>query len=148
VKSKLLFTLIAALSVATFAVSQAQQAAAGSDEQTLIGLEMQWLKADQTNNPDLAAPLMSDKYTALSVTGAIEDKAQALADFKTRKYTSADYEGGVKVVVSGSTAITRGTYLGAGTDSGKPFREHLRWTDTWVKSDGKWQCLATHYSKV
>lgn len=117
-----LLTTFLAATVVT--VSHAQPAASSAEEQAVTALEMQWLKADQTNNADLAAPLLSDKYTAMTPTGTIEDKAQALADFKTRKYSSAEYEGGVKVVILGTTAITRGTYVGAGTDSGKPFHEH------------------------
>jgi ketosteroid isomerase-like protein len=46
-------------------------------------------------------------------------------------------------------AIVTGGYKGKGMDSGKPFNEHLRWTDTWVKMpDGKWQLVASHYSPV
>ena len=46
-------------------------------------------------------------------------------------------------------AIATGGYKGKGTDSGKPFDEHLRWTDTWVKMpNGKWQLVASHYSSV
>ena len=46
--------------------------------------------------------------------------------------------------------IVRGGYRGSGTEpSGKPFTEHLRWTDTWVKTPaGKWQVVATQYTPV
>jgi hypothetical protein len=147
-KSNHAFALTMLVAVGAMSLSQAQQSAAVTDEQAVTALEMQWLKADQTNNGDLAAPLMADRYFSVSFTGAIEDKAQTLADFKARRYSSAEYEDGVKVVVLGNTAVARGTYIGSGTDGGKQFHEHLRWTDTWVKTDGKWVCLASHYSKV
>jgi hypothetical protein len=40
--------------------------------------------------------------------------------------------------------------MGSGTESsGKPFAEHLRWTDTWMKTpSGKWQVVATQYTPV
>jgi hypothetical protein len=35
--------------------------------------------------------------------------------------------------------IATGGYKGKGTEEGKLFVEHLRWTDTWVKiPGGKW----------
>lgn len=72
-----------------------------------------------------------------------------LADAKTRKYSSAEYED-VKVTVFGDTAIATGGFKGKGTDaSGKPFDEHARWRDTWVKMPrGKWQCVANQDSLV
>jgi ketosteroid isomerase-like protein len=71
-----------------------------------------------------------------------------LADAKARTWTRAEYED-VKVQVYGDVAIVTGGYKGKGTDSGKPFAEHLRGTDTWVKMpDGKWQLVASHYSAV
>jgi hypothetical protein len=41
-------------------------------------------------------------------------------------------------------------YKGSGTEAnGKPFTEHLRWTDTWVKApSGKWQVVATQYTPI
>jgi ketosteroid isomerase-like protein len=49
------------------------------------------------------------------------------------------------VTVFGKTAIATGGFKGKGTGSdGKPFDDHSRWTDTWVKMpDGKWQCVAS-----
>jgi ketosteroid isomerase-like protein len=57
----------------------------------------------------------------------------------------------VKVTVFGDTAIATGEFKAKGTDarSGKPFEEHDRWTDTWVKMpSGKWQCVATQDSAL
>ena len=77
-----------------------------------------------------------------------KDRAQTLADAKARKWTSAQCED-LKIQAYGDVAIATGGYKGKGTDSGKPFDEHLRWTDTWVKMpDGKWQLVASHYSPV
>jgi hypothetical protein len=46
-------------------------------------------------------------------------------DAKARKWNSAEYED-VKVQVYGDVAIATGGYKGKGTDSAKPFDEHLR----------------------
>jgi len=102
-----------------------------------------------TNNPDLLAPLLADKLVSTSSDGKVSGKAEALARAKATKYNSAEYTD-VKVTVLGDTAIATGGFKGKGTDpSGKPFDEEERWTDTWVKMpSGKWQCVATHTSRV
>jgi ketosteroid isomerase-like protein len=56
----------------------------------------------------------------------------------------------VQVTVFGDAAIAIGGFKGKGSDaSGKPFDEHERWTDTWVKMpNGQWQCVATQVSPI
>jgi ketosteroid isomerase-like protein len=115
----------------------------------ILVMENQWLDADKSNNVAVLASLLADKYVATSSSGKLEDKAKTLDDVKTRKYKSTEYED-VQVAVFGSTAIARGGVKSSGTEAdGKPFTEHLRWTDTWVKMPGgKWQCVATQYTAI
>ena len=140
--------LLGLLSLFSVASVQAQQATGGT-EKAIVALENQWLKSQQTNNPDLTAPLLADKYVFTSEDGKVMNKAQSLADAKATKYTFADYEN-VQVTVFGDTAIAIGGGKFKGTDSsGKPMDLHDRFTDTWVKMpDGKWQCVATHASTI
>lgn len=140
--------LLGLLSVGSAAWSQAQQTGGGT-EKAIAALENQWLQSQKTNNPDLVAPLLADKFVSTGSDGKVSNKAGALADAKARKYASAEYEN-VQVTVFGDTAIATGGYKGKGTDaSGKPFDEHERWTDTWVKMpNGKWLCVATQASPV
>lgn len=112
-------------------------------EKTVAGMEQKWLESQQKNNPDLVAPLLSDKMVETMSDGKVMDKAAAMAMAKKMKYTSAEYYD-VKVTAFGDTAIATGGFKGKGTDAeGKPFDTNERWTDTWMKSGGKWQCIAT-----
>jgi hypothetical protein len=99
----------------------------------------------KTNNPDLVAPLLADKFIMTSSEGKVSGKAESLARAKATKYDSVDYDD-VKVTVFGSTAIATGGFTAKGTDaSGKRLDDHERWTDTWVKMPtGHWQCVASH----
>jgi hypothetical protein len=139
--------LVGLLSLGSTAVSQAQQTSAGT-EKAVAALENTWLQSQKMNNPDLLAPLLADRFVSTGSDGKVTNKAQSLAEAKARKYTSADYEN-VQVTVFGNTAIATGGFKGSGTEAGKPFEEHERWTDTWVKMpDGKWQCVATQASPL
>jgi ketosteroid isomerase-like protein len=146
-KKSWIVCLLGLLLLGSAAQSQAQ--ATGGTEKAVAALEEQWLQSQKTNNPDLVAPLLADKFVNTGADGKVLNKAGTLADAKATKYTSMEYED-VKVIVFGDTAIATGGSKAKGTDaSGKPLDEHVRWTDTWVKmSSGKWQCVASHQSPV
>lgn len=57
-----------------------------------MDLENQWLQADKTNNPDMIAASISDKYVATTSQGTLEDKTKTLEEIKSRKYNKAEYE--------------------------------------------------------
>lgn len=140
---------VAAAAPTEMARTQADVQARGGTEQLIAGLEDQWLQSQKMNNPDLVAPLLADKFVSTGSDGKVSDKTQALADAKARTYTHVDYED-VHITVFGDTAIATGGFRGKGTEaSGKPFDEHERWTDTWVKMpNGRWQCVATQVSPI
>jgi ketosteroid isomerase-like protein len=142
-----MWCLIGLLSFGNIAWSQAQTT--GGTEKAVAALEQQWLQSQKTNNPDLVAPLLADKFINTGSDGKVTDKAQALADAKATKYDSAEY-GDLKVTVFGDTAIATGLFTAKGTDpSGKSLDNRERFTDTWVKMpNGKWQCVASHGSPV
>ena len=61
----------------------------GGTEKAVADLEQQWLKSQQTNNPDLIAPHLADKIVATQSDGKVYDKAAAVELAKKTKYTSA-----------------------------------------------------------
>jgi ketosteroid isomerase-like protein len=146
-KKTLMCFLIGLLSLGSAARSQAQ--ATGGTEKAIAALEEQWLQSQKTNNPDLVAPLLADKFVNTGSDGKVMNKAESLAQAKATKYMSAEYED-VKVTVFGDMAVATGGFKATGTDaSGKAMNVHERWTDTWVKMPtGKWQCVATHGSAI
>jgi ketosteroid isomerase-like protein len=146
-KKTLVWCLIGLISLGGAVWSQAQQN--GGTEKSVAALEQQWLQSQKTNNPDLVAPLLADKFVSTGSDGKVSSKAESLAIAKATKYVSAEYDD-VKVTVFGTTAIATGGFKAKGTDaSGKPLDVNERWTDTWMKMpNGKWQCVASHSSPV
>jgi ketosteroid isomerase-like protein len=133
--------------LASAAWSQAQETA--GTEQAVAAMEQKWLQSQKTNNPDLVAPLLADKFINTGSDGKVTNKAESLANAKATKYDSVDYDG-LKVTVFGDTAIATGGFKAKGTDpSGKPLDVQERFTDTWVKMpNGQWQCVASQGSPV
>jgi Domain of unknown function (DUF4440) len=113
-KKTLICCLLGVFSLVTAAWSQT-----GTTEKTVAALEQQWLQAQKTNNPDLLAPLLADKFVNTSSDGKVTDKAGTLATYKKTKWDSAEYTD-LKVTVFGDTAIATGGFKGKATKSGKP----------------------------
>jgi ketosteroid isomerase-like protein len=117
-----------------------------NDQQQLIYLEQDWNDAIKAHNADWVAanyaPFASD---ISSRTGAIENRAQAVESAKSDKTVfdalelsalNSRVEGDVGVV----TGINR---LTGKTADGKAFDRSVRFTDTFIKRDGRWQVWAT-----
>jgi ketosteroid isomerase-like protein len=128
--------------------AMSQAAAADSPEQAVAAAEKQWLKSQQTNNVELLAPLLADKVVETTEEGKVYTGRDAVvAAAKADNWSSADYSD-VKVTVFGHTAIATGMFTGKGTNAGKPVDARVRFTDTWVMTDGKRLCVATQDSPV
>jgi ketosteroid isomerase-like protein len=52
----------------------------------------------------------------------------------------------LKVRMHGSVAVVTGAYHEKGESGGKRYEYHDRLTDVWMKTGGKWQVVASHYS--
>ena len=127
-----------------------QTALADSAEQAVMAAENQWLKSQQTNNVELLAPLLADKVVETVPSGKVfAGKDAVLADAKSEIWSSVAYTD-VKVTVFGETAIATGTVIGKGKDAttGAALDERIRFTDTWVKTNGKWLCVASADSAI
>ena len=140
-KSSGFWCLVALLSLGSASLAQAQQASSAT-EKAVLALENQWMQSQKTNNPDLVAPLLADKFVETSSDGKVRNKSETMAEERATKYSSVEYKD-LKVAVVGDTAVATLVWNGKYTDSsGKPVDAHSRWTDAWVKMpDGKWQCV-------
>ena len=91
--------------------------------------------------------LYTNDYVSTSATGLVRTKAEVLDDLKSGalKVTSLSSDD-VKVRVHGDSAIVTGTSTISGTDKGREMKGASRFTQVWVKRDGRWQLAAFHLS--
>jgi ketosteroid isomerase-like protein len=118
-----------------------------SAEQELIKLENEWADAVVRNDSAFHDRILADDYTGTDADGSIYTKAQEIAVLKSGELeiTSCVHHE-LKVRVYGDAAVVTGLSTTKGTYKGKEFDWRLRWTDTWVKLTGHWQCVAEHSS--
>jgi len=122
---------------------------AGNDEQTLTQIEDAWaqalLKADL---PTLDGILASD-YVFTGAEGEVQTKTQSMDELKNGvlKFTAFAVDD-MNVRVFGDTAVVTGRSTEEGIERGKDISGQDRWTDVFVRRDGRWQAIATHSSRV
>lgn len=81
--------------------------------------------------------------------GSVRTKAQDLAAIKSgQTKISSMVTDDIKVRIYGDAAVVTGRNTVKVIWMGKDISGQERWTDTWIKSNGRWQCVATHVSSI
>ncbi len=122
-----------------------------NDAGQLFYLEMEWSDADRTG--DLAwfeRNLANDYYGVSSQTGKLTTKAEDIADIKNRKEViDSAVASDMEVRLEGNTGIVTGVYqLKGRDDKGLSFDRRIRYTDVYVKRDGRWVVIASQGTPI
>lgn len=82
-----------------------------------------------------------------TATGRVMDKKAVLAMLASpdTRYESVESDK-VERAITGDLAIETGRVRVRGIRNGKPVNETQRYTDVWVRRDGRWQLAAEHTS--
>jgi len=89
--------------------------------------------------------LVADDFVGTSSSGKVGNKQTMLAEIRKDKnsYTSASSEEMTVHSFGPDVAVVTGIARETGkSPSGKTFSQAYRFTDTWVRRDGKWKCVA------
>jgi ketosteroid isomerase-like protein len=122
-----------------------------TDEQVVLYMEGEWNDATAKHDGDWVernyAPFATD---VSSRTGAIEHKAEAAASMRADKATYDLLElSDVGIHVEGNVAVVTGVNHLRGKDAdGKAVDRRFRFTDTFIKRDGRWQVWATQGTTI
>jgi ketosteroid isomerase-like protein len=120
----------------------------GSAEQELIGLENEWAEAWLKRDVAFFDRIEADDYVWTSPWG-VWTKAQDLAELKSGDSVITSWVlDDMKVRIYGDAAVVTGRSTIKETHKGEDWSRQERWTNTWVKRDGRWQCVAGHSSEI
>jgi len=145
---KVLFASAAALAIFAFSAGFAQNAA--SDEGgRVLGLENAWNHAIEAKDTKALDMLLASTFVAVEIDGSISSKSEFLASIKDPEYKpSQAVNEQVNVQVYGDAAIVVGIFRIKGIEKGKPYMHRERFTDTWIKHDQTWQCVASQSTLI
>jgi ketosteroid isomerase-like protein len=118
-------------------------------EQELIGIEKAWNEASLKGDTAFPERILAEDFTDTDPEGAVTTKTEDIANLKSGniKFSSVATED-MKARVYGDAAVVTGCNTIKGQFKGKDISGQYRWTDTWVRRDGRWQCVASHVSKI
>jgi len=120
----------------------------GADEQALMQIERDWAAASAANDTAGIDKLTAAEYVG-NTDGLITPKKQMLANMKSGVSKSSFAEAGeMKVFVAGDTASVHGLWTEKSALNGKDTSGTYRYTDTFIKRDGRWQAVATFTTKL
>ena len=119
------------------------------------------LREPKTKNPDarfisfLLTLQKTYAYRAFSTLDlqreleAVMNKDEYIQDV-TKTVYQADhlYDEGLTVTVYGNAAVVTGIYRETGTTKGKSYTHRVRFTDTWIKQNGVWRCVASQSTLI
>ena len=114
-------------------------------------MELDWNAASKAGDVAWTEANYAPYATEVSSrTGALESKAQAIASMKSDKTVMESLElSDLNVRVDGNFAVVTGINHVKGRDAaGKPFDRRARFTDTFVKKDGRWLVWATQGTMI
>jgi ketosteroid isomerase-like protein len=121
--------------------------ASAQEASKVLAMERAWNQAEVHNDASAVELLLADDFVMTVAEGTTYNKAQMVSSIRDKSYHPDLLESSdMKVHGYGKTAVVTGVYREKGTDKGKSWERTGRFTDTWVYLDGRWQCVASHFS--
>ncbi|MGA9773019.1 MAG: DUF4440 domain-containing protein [Blastocatellia bacterium] len=127
---------------------------AGSVEQDLLKLEREWLDAYTKRDVAAMERIEADDFTITFSDGTVMTKADEIARLKNPAPAGAPpifMTADTKVRIYGDTAVLTGKVIQRGTyrdgpQKGQDYNLQHRYTDVYVKRNGRWQVVASQLS--
>jgi ketosteroid isomerase-like protein len=128
--------------------ASAMPAAAQEREGAAVrALELKWTESYKLHQIDILSSLLADDFVITIEDGSIYSKAGYISHSADNSvHVEVAELSDLKVRMHGDTAVVTGAYHERGLSKGKSYEYHDRLTDVWMKSSGKWQVVASHYS--
>ena len=150
---KTLAVVVFVLAVSCQAFAQAKPAAPApnaSVEKELIKLENDWNNALVKRDVAALNRVMADDWTYIDPdSGTLVTKAHSLASLKSGEDVITSAVGDEwKVRVYGDAAVVLMRWTVKEQYKGKDVSGQYRGTDTWIKKDGRWQCVASAAARI
>jgi hypothetical protein len=137
------------LAIALAPSSSSQDKAGSADEITIRQLERAWNQAEAKQETGSLNTLLADSLAYTDYDGSFMNKAEYMK-WVVEPDQKADhlFDEGMSVQVYGNAAVVHGIYRESGTNKGKPYVIRSRYTDTWIRRAGVWQCVASHSTLI
>ncbi len=146
----LLLVVASALALAQVRSNKNRKQSNSEIERLLLRLEDEWAQVDVTNDRSVFQRIIAPDFVSTSSrTGKIKNRQQWLADWEYEGVKQATPTDMQVHIYAENVAVVTGIDTTTGTDKdGHEWTHQDRCTDTWVKRNGDWQCVAAHCSRI
>jgi uncharacterized protein (TIGR02246 family) len=128
-----------------------QQTTVSKAEQEVRQLERRWLDAYEQFDSQTMTTIVADEFVITFPNGSRQNKSELMSMIRNPNKSGPVmrfYTEDVRSRAIGDTVILRGTVVTEYEKDGKNVREKSRYTDTYVKRNGRWQVVASHLSNA
>lgn len=143
--SVILFVVVAL--IATWATAQDPKTAANPAAAQVQKLEREWLDAYEKRDTAAMQRIVADDFLITFPDGSTQVKSDLIAMTKQppRPGHSARFRTQkVRARVFGDTVVLTGRVIGEYVAGEKTTTEEMLYTDTYVRTNGRWQVVASH----
>jgi hypothetical protein len=135
------------LALASIGHAAAQRSKDDSQQTKLLVMEHLWNEAQVNRDSRALDGMIGAEFVNTEYDGEVSDKSKFLADIRDPHFNLSSLTiQDLKVSMYADSAVVVGTYRTKGSYQGKPYEHVGRFTDTWVFTEGRWQCVASHTS--
>ena len=124
----------------------------GMDEFAILAyLEQDWNTADKNHDIGWFEKNLASDYSSVSSgSGKLYTKSDELAEMKSdKRVVESNVLSELNIRIDGNTAIVTGiNHVKGRDDKSQPYDYRLRFTDTFIKRDGRWQVWATQGTRL
>ena len=117
-----------------------------SDAATIRALESKWVDAYKQRQIATVASLLADDYVITQEDGSVYGKVGFISYNAGSLRVEIAEASDLRIHMHDNIAVVTGAYHEKGELGGRPYDYHDRLTDVWMKTAGKWQLIASHYS--
>ena len=121
-----------------------QQAASQGDESRIIALENLWNQVQLSHDAEAMGKMLHPDFVFTDYDGTVMNKQVFLTSIRDpyNKLT-VEVSDDMKLHRFGDTVIVTGATHEKGMLKGKAYEHYGRFTDTWIKQNGEWLCVAS-----
>ena len=119
------------------------------DESKIIALENLWNQMQVAHDADAMEKMLHTDFVLTDYDGSVLNKTQFLASIRDKSnQLTAEVSQDMKLHRHGDTVVVIGATHEKGTAKGKPYEHYGRFTDTWIKRDDRWLCVASQLALI
>jgi ketosteroid isomerase-like protein len=117
------------------------------DPENILALEKKWTVAYKHRDISILSSLLAEDFVITVEDGSTYGKEGYIGhSADTSVHVDVAELSELRVRMHGNAAVVTGAYHEKGSSRGKRYEYRDRLTDVWMKIDGMWQVISSHYS--